>query len=132
MDLWQAIGSFLRRFADFRGRSSRSEYWWSYLAYVLALTVLAVLFAALATLSEAIGRAAGVLFALCLLTLAVPQLAITFRRLHDINRSAWWLLVSLLPAGQFVILVFLLKRGTDGPNRFGFDPYVGRTNGVFA
>ena len=59
----------------------------------------------------------GLIFVLASL---IPTLAIAFRRLHDTGRSAWWLLISLIPlVGSIVLLVFLLLAGEPGGNRFG-------------
>ncbi|MBV9750069.1 MAG: DUF805 domain-containing protein [Acetobacteraceae bacterium] len=53
----------------------------------------------------------------------LPSLAVTARRLHDIGRSGWWMLISLVPiVGSIVLLVWLCTRGYEGPNRFGSDP----------
>ncbi|WP_366074962.1 DUF805 domain-containing protein [Phenylobacterium sp.] len=50
---------------------------------------------------------------------AIPSLAVQFRRLHDIDRSAWWVLLNLIPLlGALVLFVFHLLPGTPGPNRF--------------
>ena len=57
------------------------------------------------------------------LAVFIPSLAVAFRRLHDTNRSAWWLLIALVPfIGAIVLLVFYLLDGTPGANRFGEDP----------
>ena len=54
------------------------------------------------------------------LALLLPNLAVAARRLHDTDRSGWWLLLSLIPIiGTLVLLYFLVLRGTEGSNRFG-------------
>jgi uncharacterized membrane protein YhaH (DUF805 family) len=63
------------------------------------------------------------LFSLFFLGILIPSIAVTFRRLHDTNRSALWLLISFLPfIGALVLLVFYFLPGTNGPNKFGPDP----------
>lgn len=59
-----------------------------------------------------------------LLSLAtfIPGISIGFRRLHDIDRTAWWVLLVLTGIGVFVLLYWAIVKGTDGPNRFGPDP----------
>ena len=53
----------------------------------------------------------------------MPGLAVAVRRLHDTNRSGWWLLLNLAPiAGQVVLTIWMFERGTVGENRFGADP----------
>ncbi|MDG4768408.1 DUF805 domain-containing protein [Solwaraspora sp. WMMD406] len=57
------------------------------------------------------------------LALLLPSLAVGVRRLHDTDRSGWWLLIALIPiVGAIVLLVFFVLDGTHGPNRFGPDP----------
>lgn len=113
-----------RRYADFQGRSGRSEYW----MFVLLILLVAIGFAILDGILTAIGgRVLGLLaaapYALFILASVIPSLAVGFRRLHDINRSAWWVLISLIPfVGSVVLLVFYCLPGTPGPNRFGPPP----------
>jgi uncharacterized membrane protein YhaH (DUF805 family) len=78
----------LRRYADFAGRAPRAEYWWFYLAYV-------VIGFAIDLLETVLGLDGyfGLAFTVALF---VPLLAATFRRLHDTNRSGWWILPMLL------------------------------------
>jgi uncharacterized membrane protein YhaH (DUF805 family) len=107
------------RYWDFHGRSGRSEYWLFFL-WVLILGFVAGLVDRLALQSQGlIGPCA--LF----LTFAnlIPNLSLSFRRLHDINRSAWWLLIACVPlVGGLVLFVFTLLPGTRGENRFGSAP----------
>jgi uncharacterized membrane protein YhaH (DUF805 family) len=57
----------------------------------------------------------------------IPNIAVQVRRLHDSDRSGWWLLLHLVPfIGSFVLLIFFLLDGSVGPNRYGQDPR-GRT-----
>lgn len=61
----------------------------------------------------------------------IPSLAVTFRRLHDTDHSAWWILIGLVPIiGGLVLLYFYLIEGTQGANRFGPDPKEGEARGV--
>jgi uncharacterized membrane protein YhaH (DUF805 family) len=100
----------LVKYADFTGRARRSEYW----LFVL-LNFVTALFA--------ITLGGDVLMTLVWLGLVIPNIAVAARRLHDIDMSGWWLLISLLPfIGAIVLLVFMLLPGTSGENRFGADP----------
>ena len=57
----------------------------------------------------------------------VPGLAVSVRRLHDLDRSGWWLLLGFVPViGPVVLLVWCCSRGMEGPNQFGPDPDSGR------
>ncbi|QMW23810.1 DUF805 domain-containing protein [Sandaracinobacteroides saxicola] len=120
----------LRRYADFRGRSRRQEYW----LFSLFLVVIYAFVALVGTLVSPPGpngEPGGVFIALVgILALAffIPSLAVAVRRLHDTDRSGWWYLIGLVPLiGSIVLLVFFVLDGTPGPNRFGDDP-KGRGN----
>jgi uncharacterized membrane protein YhaH (DUF805 family) len=68
----------------------------------------------------------GPVTALVALGLLVPSLAVSIRRLHDSDRSGWWLLLGLVPmVGEIIVLVFMVLNGTRGANRFGADPKAG-------
>ncbi len=123
----------LRRYAEFSGRSRRKEYW----LYVLFVVVVAVVAAFLDTAlgfghSSSAVTSTGVAYnwhsngpigIIWLLATFIPSLAVSIRRLHDIDKSGWWLLLVLIPfVGSIVLLVFYCLEGTRGPNRFGTDP----------
>jgi uncharacterized membrane protein YhaH (DUF805 family) len=73
----------------------------------------------------------GLAIVVAALALIVPSLAVSFRRLHDTDRSAWWLLLVCIPIiGVIVVLVFMVLPGTVGPNRFGPDPITDAPAGV--
>ena len=110
----------LRKYARLSGRASRSEYWWYTLAIIIGSIVLAVVDGAL--FGSAFGGV-GLFGGIFALATFVPSLAVSFRRMHDVNRSAWWLLIGLIPLiGTIVVLVWFCSRGTAGENRFGPDP----------
>ena len=91
----------LQKYADFSGRASRSEYWWFWLFYVLAISVAAIING-----SQGSYTLNGLIFIIFLL----PNLAVTARRLHDVNRSGWWQLLYLTFIGGFIILYWLCKK----------------------
>ena len=109
----------ISRYFDFEGRSSRSEYWWSY----LAITILNI---TIVILSNSLDPSSGIHIILLLsyIVLLIPSLAVSVRRLHDIDKSGWWLLISLIPLIGAIILIFWFATKSDeGINRFG-DYYV--------
>jgi uncharacterized membrane protein YhaH (DUF805 family) len=112
----------MRHYADFSGRASRSEYWLFVLIFFL---IYAVCFA---LDYNAIGIGPSGIPPLTLIAYLahfVPGLAVLVRRLHDIDRSGWWLLISLVPVlGSIWLLVLLCSEGTYGPNQYGPNPNV--------
>ncbi len=115
----------LRKYADFYGRARRAEYWLFTLLMVLIVIPVAII-GEVAEATGQLGPGTAILFlilGLIYLGLLIPSIAVTVRRLHDTNRSGWWLLISLIPLiGGLVLFVFTVLDGTPGPNRFGADP----------
>lgn len=93
----QAVQRFFQKYAQFRGRASRSEFWWWYLASV----IIEIVFRALGAASGVFALLGG-LFSLAVI---VPQIAIGARRLHDTNRSGWWQLLVFIPIVGWIILI---------------------------
>jgi uncharacterized membrane protein YhaH (DUF805 family) len=117
----------IRRYADFEGRSRRMEYWMFYLGQLILYTVLAVFFVFVSVALGSAGAEMAALiilipFFLLMLALFIPTLAVTVRRLHDQDKSGWWILIQLIPFGGLVLLVFMVLDGTPGPNQYGPDP----------
>ena len=109
MTFGQSISHCLRNFAVFKGRAARSEYWW----FVL-FTLLVVIGATF--LSEMAGNVAA--FALLL-----PYVAVAARRLHDIGKSGWFLLIGFVPiVGSLLLLYWAVKKGDAAVNEYGPSP----------
>jgi uncharacterized membrane protein YhaH (DUF805 family) len=113
MNFVQAINSGFANYVQFGGRAARSEYWYwtlfSFLASIAANILDGIL---------GIGLIGGVVG----LALLLPGLAMGARRLHDIDRTFWWVLLTFTIIGVFVLVYWACLRGTPGPNRFGPDP----------
>jgi uncharacterized membrane protein YhaH (DUF805 family) len=107
-----------KRFAEFDGRSRRKEYWMFSLFNFLIALVLEV--AGLILLKSGIGLILlAVLFVYALAAL-IPSLAVSVRRLHDIGKSGWWLLIALVPiVGGLLLLVFSVMDSEPGMNEYG-------------
>lgn len=144
----EAIKVCFQNYATFRGRASRSEYWWFQL-FVFLLTGLG------SVLEGGMGGDGQALSGLFGIATFLPNLSVSVRRLHDTNRSGWWIggfYLGLIPAGlvlgviaalgeasapgagsalvgvilllgifayAIAMIVFMVSRGTPGPNRFG-------------
>ena len=125
MGFGQAISTCLRKYVTFSGRANRPEYWYFLLFLLLfsmAMVVVDIsLFGTVETVDGISGDAEFAPFSsLFSLAMLLPSLAALFRRLHDTDRSGWWILIGLIPLlGVIVLVVFLCSRGTPGPNRFG-------------
>ena len=109
------------KYATFEGRARRQEYWYYVLFYDLAIVALAIIDRITGTFSKEAGI--GLLSGLFVLATIVPTIAVTVRRLHDTDRSGWWVLLELVPIiGGLVLLVFTLLDSQPGANRFGANP----------
>jgi uncharacterized membrane protein YhaH (DUF805 family) len=126
MNFWQAVASGFSNYVTFSGRAIRSEYWFWVLFSILGGIATEILDTAM--FPHVSG--ASPLNAVFNLVTFLPSLALGVRRLHDINRTGWWVLIALTVIGIFVLIYWACKKGTPGPNRFGPDPFaaVGQFN----
>lgn len=107
----EAVKLFFSNYIKFEGRSNRGEYWWAFLAIIIISFVLGLIDGMLGIM------VLGTVFSLATL---IPGIAIGVRRLHDIDKSGWWLLIGLIPVVGFLVLIyFFIQKPTPGPNRFG-------------
>jgi uncharacterized membrane protein YhaH (DUF805 family) len=105
----------LKQYADFSGRARRKEYWMFFLFNLIFGVVANVLDFALGV--------GGVFSLLYLLGLLIPNLAVMVRRLHDIDKSGWWIFIVLIPLiGSIWLLVLLATDGSTGENQYGANP----------
>jgi uncharacterized membrane protein YhaH (DUF805 family) len=120
MNFTQAVTSGFQNYVNFTGRAARSEYWY-WTLFVIIVSI------ATALIDLALFPAATVspINSLASLALFLPGLAVSARRFHDLDRTAWWLLLLLTGIGIIIILIWFCFKGTDGPNRFGPDPLAG-------
>lgn len=102
-----------QNYCNFNGRSSRSEYWW----YVLFNACVSIAVAILFCWSNDVYNIVNCLVGLALL---LPSLGVAVRRLHDINKSGWWLLIVLVPiVGAILLIVWFCKDSDMTPNQYG-------------
>lgn len=116
MNFSQSVKSVYSRYVLFSGRAGRPEYW--YFALFSFIVQIAI-----AMVSIASENASNILMAIFILGSLLPSIGVGVRRLHDTDRSGWWMLIGIIPLiGTIVLIVFFCLRGTEGPNRFGEGP----------
>ncbi|CZE48155.1 DUF805 domain-containing protein [Campylobacter geochelonis] len=113
-----AFGYFKKVYAEyfnFNGRARRKEYWY----YTLFYTIISIVLGTLDLLIFDMEILSSIFFLVSL----IPYLAVSARRLHDIGKSGWWLLIGIIPIlGGIVLLVFFIIDGEQGDNEYGLDP----------
>ena len=113
IESWKLV--VLERYAKFDGRAGRAEFWWFVLANFLVFVALAIL--------AGIADIFFIVYFLYGLAVLIPSLAVAIRRLHDTDKSGWFILFGLIPFVGFIILiVFYAMEGTNGPNNYGTGP----------
>ena len=112
MTFSDSVTTCLKKYFVFQGRASRSEYWWFQLIVSPSYLI-----------STIIENEIGYFFLGITLFTLIPAISAGVRRLHDTNRSGFFLLISFIPfIGGLVLLFFLIPEGTKGKNKFGPDP----------
>ena len=111
----------LKKYTVFDGRAELKEYWWFSLFSFIIIIVLSVIDIVTGTFNVNVGL--GLLGGIYTLAVLIPGIAVSVRRLHDTNRSGWWLLINGIPLiGVIVFLVFTGQDGTPGDNQYGSNP----------
>ena len=109
----EAVSRGFREYFTFDGRATRAEYWWWVLFFFVALIGVSIIDAFLTS---------GILFFLFWFGVIIPHVAVTVRRLHDINMTGWWFLISLIPFFGLVLFLICAQAGKMGTNKYGPDP----------
>ena len=113
INLFQSIKICFQKFFIFKGRASRSEYWWFYLFYIVTGAIPS-------SIPNELVMAFGWIMIILLL---IPSLAAAVRRLHDVNTSGFFIFIAIIPVlGALIVLVKIIGKGTLGKNRFGEYP----------
>lgn len=113
------IGVFKKAF-NFSDRSRRTEYWMFTLIAIIISIALTVIDA---VVGLELAEGVGILSTLFSLLIIIPGLSLTVRRLHDIGKSGWWVLIALIPlVGAIVLLVFTVKDSEPSSNEYGMNP----------
>ncbi|NJB81553.1 DUF805 domain-containing protein [Wenyingzhuangia aestuarii] len=107
----------LKQYADFNGRARRKEYWMFFLFNIIISWVLQGI--AITSGFSLIGYIASI-YSLAVL---LPGIGVSIRRLHDVNKSGWFMFIALIPlVGMIWLIVVLATEGDKGPNQYGPDP----------
>jgi uncharacterized membrane protein YhaH (DUF805 family) len=127
MDFGQAIATGFRKYVTFSGRASRSEYWYWVLFSIIGGIVTGTVDYAIFSDNDF----SSPINAIFNLILFLPSFAVGIRRLHDIGRTGWWVLITLTIIGIVVLIVWACQKSDTGPNAYGPEP-VGVTPPVAA
>lgn len=121
MNFVDAIAICFKKYVDFSGRARRAEFWyWTLFVFIVGICT-AILDVVIFPYHEF-----GPLNSVWSIATFLPGLAVTVRRLHDVDKRGWWILLILVPIiGWLVLLYWYIQRGTTGANRFGPDPLSG-------
>jgi uncharacterized membrane protein YhaH (DUF805 family) len=120
---WEDTKNCFKKYAVFSGRSSRQEYIVFCLFIVFVPFLLAIIEGLFGLFPSTDNSILGIIFNLAIL---IPNLAVTIRRLHDVNRSAWWILINLTIIGIIPFVYWVcMKKSDEGENRFGSNPLTG-------
>ena len=117
----------IKQYADFKGRARRKEYWMFVLFNLIFIIVAMILDKVLGTNFKMPGEYSqelpyGFIYTLYALAIVIPGIAVSVRRLHDINKTGWLVLIAFIPFGGLVLLYWSFLEGTKGENQFGPDP----------
>jgi len=113
----------LKNYAIFEGRARRKEYWLFVLFNVLAVLSLSLVDNILGTFDRE--SKAGLIGTIYSLAVIIPSIAVSIRRLHDTDKSGWWLLLYIIPLfGSLVLLIFFISDSQSETNRFGVNPKI--------
>ena len=110
----------LKNYFKFSGRATRSEYWYFVLFGLLFSLAAMLIDFSIGTFY--IEEGIGIFSSIYTLTILIPSLAVTVRRLHDTNRSAWWLLISLIPIIGLIVLIVFYCQDSKEDNKYGVNP----------
>jgi uncharacterized membrane protein YhaH (DUF805 family) len=119
LNIFNSFGICMKKFFNFRDRASRSEYWYFQLIFAIISIPLFIYEDSFNDAHLIYSGVSGIL----VLILFIPALSVSVRRLHDINKSGWFVLISAIPfIGWIILAVMLIDKGTLGKNKFGKYP----------
>ena len=119
MSFTESIGSCLRKYVDGNGRASRSEFWYFQLFLIVIGTIAGWVDSAV--FGTGLGDT-GMVSTVIMLGTLLPFICATVRRLHDVNKSGWWILIMFTCIGIIPLIIWWATKGTSGSNEHGDDP----------
>ena len=124
MTFTSAIATCFRKYADFSGRARRSEYWKFMLFTMIIEALSTVIFSTIIPLTVEIhGVEISLVYLAVCLIFYLPKLSVSVRRLHDIGKSGWFYLISLIPVvGQIIFFIWCVKDSEECTNEYGQSP----------
>ena len=105
----QAYLKMLSRMTDYKGREDRETFWWAVLGNVILITIVSCIL-------KLFGSFGSVLAFLVSLVLCVPMIMMGIRRMHDVSKPGWWIVVPVMD------IIFAIQPGVPGDNEYGADP----------
>ena len=114
MNLGQSISHCFSNYFNFNGRSSRSEFWWFEL-FALLLSVVGSVWDA--SMGDTSGN--GMMYWIAVIATFFPVIAVTSRRLHDVNKSGWWQLIAITVIGLIPLIIWWATKGENKKNQYG-------------
>ena len=119
MSFTKSVGTCFRKYVNCNGRASRSEYWWFQL--FLNVTLWPASFVDTNFFDTPVQQA-GPFWLILALAILLPSICVSIRRLHDVNKSGWWILIAFTCVGLIPLLIWFISKGSDSPNDYGGDP----------
>lgn len=122
MTFGKSVSTCFRKYADFNGRASRSEYWW-WVVFTLIIGCLFGIPSGISAAHSTVGSGLPLISYIVALALFLPNLAVLFRRLHDTGKSGWWWLIGFIPfVGSIILIVFCCQSSQPFENEYGYPP----------
>jgi uncharacterized membrane protein YhaH (DUF805 family) len=116
----------LEKYATFSGRARRAELWWFVLFNLVVSLILSIIDRTIFGVSMETGMTNSVLGVIYSLAVLLPSITVSARRLHDIGRSGWWLLIAFIPLiGALILIYWYIQPSQDGSNEHGPNPITG-------
>ena len=116
MDFQTSIKTCFKKYADFSGRASRSEFWWFELFLWIAMIVAAIIDTMMFGYSF---EDYGPIYIIYCVVTFLPAIAVGARRLHDLNKSGWWQLIAFTIIGIIPLVIWMATEGTKKNNPHG-------------